>query len=537
LNIRPATSDDALKWIELFRAVFGEQYPVQAIYSPEWAAREIALPGGFETWVADAGNRLESAVSFLGAAPGPTAGPILNLGRNLHRSESLANGASAALLEAVSQLAAKRGQTLVTRVLAQSNSQQILYENAGFACVGFQPLKHKLAHRAGTLFYMRPDERWRSAYRPACLSPALPEARQLALASMERLRMPAPQALGDDVLGYPLHADLAIQSSGIEGYEEACRQALTANPLVEISGPFNMGSGHFRISSSQPSRSLLCSDTRGRVAGGILFRLDDLDRCVRIVDIFSTDGFCGGALFARAVKLAEEQLGADYIEVDILVSAARLLKTAEQLGFVPVAYLPGFHWHGRASEDVVKLIKLNIPHEAELGDLTAHARVIADTVAQCFEDQRLGLATLRLLRPLAMFAGLGDGDLRKISRLFTQRLFRAGDTVFNKGEHGKEAYIVLRGQIDIRLEPGAPVMASLSNGKIFGELAFLDGGPRGAFAVAAQPSIVLVLPQEAFLNLTRREPALGMAVMRNMALDIAAKLRNADAEISKTSRR
>ena len=42
----------------------------------------------------------------------------------------------------------------------------------------------------------------------------------------------------------------------------------------------------------------------------------------------------------------------------------------------------------------------------------------------------------------------------------TQRLFRAGDTVFNKGEHGKEAYIVLRGQIDIRLERGLRALAA-----------------------------------------------------------------------------
>jgi CRP-like cAMP-binding protein len=142
-----------------------------------------------------------------------------------------------------------------------------------------------------------------------------------------------------------------------------------------------------------------------------------------------------------------------------------------------------------------------------------------------FEDQKFGLAIINLLRPLSMFAGLGDGELHKISRLFVQKLYRAGDQVFARGDSGDEAFIVLRGKISIQLELESPAVAHLGDGKIFGELAFLDGAPRAAFAVATQPSILLVMKRTAFAEVVRREPNLGMVVMRNLAQDLAIKLR------------
>ena len=144
----------------------------------------------------------------------------------------------------------------------------------------------------------------------------------------------------------------------------------------------------------------------------------------------------------------------------------------------------------------------------------------------------MGLAIINLLRPLSMFTDLGDGELRKVARLFVQKLYRAGEQVFPKGETGDEAYVILRGKISIHLEQGAPSIAQLGDGKIFGEVAFLDGAPRAAFAVASQPSILLVMKRAAFSDLVRREPTLGMIVMRNLAQDLAIKLRTVNDALS-----
>jgi CRP/FNR family transcriptional regulator, cyclic AMP receptor protein len=50
--------------------------------------------------------------------------------------------------------------------------------------------------------------------------------------------------------------------------------------------------------------------------------------------------------------------------------------------------------------------------------------------------------------------------------------------------------------------------------------------------VATQPSILLVMKREAFADLCSREPTLGMMVMRNLAQDLAIKLRSVNDTLS-----
>ena len=97
--------------------------------------------------------------------------------------------------------------------------------------------------------------------------------------------------------------------------------------------------------------------------------------------------------------------------------------------------------------------------------------------------------------------------------------------------------MLLRGKVNIHLDPAAPPIAQLGEGKIFGEMAFLDGAPRVAHAVAAQPSILLVMQRSAFNELVRREPNLGMAVMRNLAQDLAVKLRSVNDVITNVKKK
>jgi CRP-like cAMP-binding protein len=293
---------------------------------------------------------------------------------------------------------------------------------------------------------------------------------------------------------------------------------------MEVSGRFNCGFGLMRLPVDRQTWAFL-GQRNEQITAGMSGYFDEQDRCARITEAFCSDDDSMGALLAHVVKFMQQQINAVYTEVDILASAPRLLKSAEQLGFVPVAYLPAFCCRQERYSDVVKMVKLNVTYSLENGEFTAHAKSIVQIIDRNFEDQKLGLAIINLLRPLSMFAGLGDGELRKIARLFVQKLYRPGDQLFARGGNGDEAYVVLRGKISIQLEENATPVAILGDGKIFGELAFLDGAPRAAFAVASQPSILLVMKRDAFAELVRHEPTLGMIVMRNLAQDLAVKLR------------
>jgi CRP-like cAMP-binding protein len=173
------------------------------------------------------------------------------------------------------------------------------------------------------------------------------------------------------------------------------------------------------------------------------------------------------------------------------------------------------------------MIKLNMAYSNDGAAFTSQAKSVASIIDNNFQDQKVGVAIINLLRALPFFEGLGDGELRKIARLFTQKLFRPGERVFNKGDVSHEAYVVMRGQIDIILEENGKPVASLTNGQILGEMAFLDTSPRIALAVASQASIVLVIQRSAFNDLAQHEPHLGMVVMRNIAIELTNRLRKA----------
>jgi hypothetical protein len=520
-EIRRATAADAPKWLELVQATLGAQYPAKAVYDAAWIAGQLDAEKGQETWVAEVEGRLQGSISFL-EPDSSSSNPVANLGRNLIRPEAVKDGSAEKLLRAVKDLAAQRNKMAIARIAATDNAQQVLFENLGFVCVGFQPLKHMLQQRVGILFYVQGASSVLVTRTP--LSESLPDVSELSATVLERLQIPNTMVVRDGASGYPLQCELKMREATLEEYQRARTQAESLNPPPEVSGPFNYGLGLMRTPGTLAMPVLLGEQEQKTVAG-LRFYFDEQDRCARVVEAFCGDNLSMGALLTQAVRLAQEHFNAVYTEMDVLATAPRFLKSAEQLGFVPVAYLPAFYSNQGRLSDVVKMVKLNLPYSLESGDFTAHAQSMVKIIDRNFEDQKLGLAIINLLRPLSMFAGLGDGELRKIARLFVQKLYRPGEQVFAKGDSGDEAYVVLRGKISIQLEKETPAVAQLSDGKVFGELAFLDGAPRAAFAVATQPSILLVMKRTAFTELVRREPGLGMVVMRNLAQDLALKLR------------
>ena len=522
--IRKLAPSDAGKWLELLKASIGEDYADKALCDVKWAETELTAGAGAESWGADVNGQIQASICFL---PGCAwnQNPIANLGRNFFLPESFSNGAAEALMKKVHLEATDRGLLSVIRVLASDNFQQILLEKLGYICAGFQPFKHMVRSREGCLFYLNFGRRDIISRQP--VSESLPQVSELAAAVLGHLQFSIPAIVKDGATGYPLKTEIQFHAATSDDFELWKMQAEGSNPAVEISGGFNIGHGFLRTQLSSPVQAFL-GQRENQVVAGISYFFDERDRSLPIVDCFALDDVSLGAMLQHAMKAAHDQLSAVYVEVDILMTAPRLLKSAEQLGFVPVAYLPAFYSKGTTHVDVVKMVKLNLVYSAEKHEATTHAKTILKIVDQNFNDQKIGLAIINLLRGLPVFDGLGDGELRKIARLFTQKLYRPADRIFNRGDVGNEAYVVMRGQIDIVLEDQGKPLASVGNGQIFGEQAFLDGAPRGAHAVAGQASILLVIQRSAFHNLVHHEPHLGMVVMRNIAMELSNRLRRAN---------
>ena len=88
-----------------------------------------------------------------------------------------------------------------------------------------------------------------------------------------------------------------------------------------------------------------------------------------------------------------------------------------------------------------------------------------------------------------------------------------GTAVIEEGTSGAEAYIVARGELEVRrsVEGAEPlVLARLTGGALFGEMALLSRAPRAASVVTCRPSILLKGSKEALDAVAEREPEVGI---------------------------
>lgn len=142
-----------------------------------------------------------------------------------------------------------------------------------------------------------------------------------------------------------------------------------------------------------------------------------------------------------------------------------------------------------------------------------------------------------------LFYELTEAQLALVAAQCEQRTFAPGEVVFHENDPSKQLYIIAAGEIEILVEPslvsgdiGAPTgpvtIATLRRGQNFGEVALVDQGLRSATARCALPNTrLLVIPRDKLMQLCDDDPALGYSIMRNLAADLAVKIRNTDLNI------
>ncbi len=137
------------------------------------------------------------------------------------------------------------------------------------------------------------------------------------------------------------------------------------------------------------------------------------------------------------------------------------------------------------------------------------------------------------------FSGAIRAELEALQSAGETRTFRAGEVIFSAGDPGDGFYVIENGRVQIiasfaGTEPR--VLATITAGDFFGEMAVLDDAPRSATAKAETDTRATFLSRDELLELLERRPRLALNLIREFSNRIRALNRKYVNEIIQAER-
>jgi hypothetical protein len=131
------------------------------------------------------------------------------------------------------------------------------------------------------------------------------------------------------------------------------------------------------------------------------------------------------------------------------------------------------------------------------------------------------------LRRIKTFAAMDDAQLEKFLGYMQVANVRQFAEIVKQGEPGDAMYLVLEGEVRVRLMVSGKetILTSLGPGEFFGEISLFDHGPRSADVVANQDSTLLKISASDFQRLAAEAPDLTTPFLLAMGKTLTQRIR------------
>lgn len=127
------------------------------------------------------------------------------------------------------------------------------------------------------------------------------------------------------------------------------------------------------------------------------------------------------------------------------------------------------------------------------------------------------------LGAVGLFRRCTKSDLKIIARHAETISVTAGQTIVRAGDDGDALFVIMSGSAEV--ERDGTVVAELTDGDYFGELALLDPAPRAATVTATSDTVLAALGVRMFRVLLRDIPGIAAKLLG----DLASRVRDAGA--------
>ena len=124
-----------------------------------------------------------------------------------------------------------------------------------------------------------------------------------------------------------------------------------------------------------------------------------------------------------------------------------------------------------------------------------------------------------LLRNVPLFRNLDAAKLKLLAFTSERLTYSAGESLFNQGDSGDTAYVIVQGEADIIIDtPAGPItVGTVKQNDWVGEIAILCDVPRTATITAKSKLITLRSSKDVFFQLVMQFPQMSVEVMRELA--------------------
>jgi len=138
------------------------------------------------------------------------------------------------------------------------------------------------------------------------------------------------------------------------------------------------------------------------------------------------------------------------------------------------------------------------------------------------------------LRAMGLFRHFPDDQLIALARLVQPVAFEHAEVIFREEQPSVDLYLVRRGTVHItrRTPVGTQVLDTLGFGSLFGEVSYVDRGPRSVTAFGVGSGALWVLPEKELAEAVRDDPDLGVCLLWSFWHTLTDKVRSANAQMT-----
>ena len=153
-----------------------------------------------------------------------------------------------------------------------------------------------------------------------------------------------------------------------------------------------------------------------------------------------------------------------------------------------------------------------LAHLEHLGDATQFAAQMHSLIPKC-----------------ALLENFSTGEVRLLAHFMEVYRAEAEVEIIREGDGGDFMLMVIEGRVEVRKRDRwntQQLIAAVDAGKTLGEMSMIDGEPRFATCIAAEPTLIAVLDRESLARIIVEQPLLGAKILMELVLMLSQRLRS-----------